>query len=433
MATAVMDSFKSSFLHALNSSPTAMCENCPLQQLHALCQNLEGVSTPVAQSRIQECLSQLSEADYNCIMSEYKSSEHADHEFTQLVVLVSLIREHLQKKQQEHIHPIHNVAGTSGTNHHQTLKPPRLSKLERAKLALTNSFDNLRKGSIRNSENRKRRFGKSMTTDETTGTAPLLTMENRRASLDPKELAKKRREKTELVRTSSAKVPVARESGGGDSSGGEEAGRGGRSRSGSWLQRFRPSKPVSSSQEDVSDNEARKTDGEREPSPLTSSVMQEDPKKLKPAQKVEKFESKEDLTSEPLPAHTQSSSTPTPVLSPNKSSPPPSVTPPPSTVPSSSIFKTPTRTPMWRKPNMRAQRAHTRATFSPPPTEGSRAAVEKYRREHKRSESMSWRHEIFESVTPVKERNTEKHNSCTFLYTITHLNSLLLMLPDKQH
>ena len=31
-----------------------------------------GVSTPVAQSRIQECLSQLSEADYNCIMSEYK-------------------------------------------------------------------------------------------------------------------------------------------------------------------------------------------------------------------------------------------------------------------------------------------------------------------------------------------------------------------------
>lgn len=31
-----------------------------------------GVSTPVAQSRIQECLSQLSEADYNCIMREYK-------------------------------------------------------------------------------------------------------------------------------------------------------------------------------------------------------------------------------------------------------------------------------------------------------------------------------------------------------------------------
>ena len=31
-----------------------------------------GVPTPVAQSRIQECLSQLSEADYNCIMSEYK-------------------------------------------------------------------------------------------------------------------------------------------------------------------------------------------------------------------------------------------------------------------------------------------------------------------------------------------------------------------------
>ena len=142
-ATAVMDSFKSSFQQALNSSPSAMCDSCPLKQLHLLCQNLEGTScvcvcvcvivsmrmyvcvhldslyveysinpainlvhinwvcgyvcvcicfcpqlfvlfkyiavcvcagvpTPVAQSRIQQCLSQLSEADYNCIMSEYK-------------------------------------------------------------------------------------------------------------------------------------------------------------------------------------------------------------------------------------------------------------------------------------------------------------------------------------------------------------------------
>ena len=31
-----------------------------------------GVPTPVAQSRIQECLAQLSEADYNSIMTEYK-------------------------------------------------------------------------------------------------------------------------------------------------------------------------------------------------------------------------------------------------------------------------------------------------------------------------------------------------------------------------
>ena len=38
-----MDSFKTSFVQALNSSPTAMCDSCPLRQLHLLCQNLEGV------------------------------------------------------------------------------------------------------------------------------------------------------------------------------------------------------------------------------------------------------------------------------------------------------------------------------------------------------------------------------------------------------
>ena len=36
-----------------------------------------GVPTPVAQSRIQECLAQLSEADYNSIMREYKVHRHS--------------------------------------------------------------------------------------------------------------------------------------------------------------------------------------------------------------------------------------------------------------------------------------------------------------------------------------------------------------------
>ena len=33
-----------------------------------------------------------------------------------------------------------------------------------------------------------------------------------------------------------------------------------------------------------------------------------------------------------------------------------------------------------------------------------------------RSESVSFRHEIFESVTPVKERKTEKNLLCVFSY-----------------
>ncbi|CAI8050536.1 hypothetical protein GBAR_LOCUS27743, partial [Geodia barretti] len=309
-----MDSFKSSFVEALNSSPSAMCDSCPLKQLHLLCQSLEGVSTPVAQSRIQECLSQLSEGDYNCIMSEYKSSEHADHEFTQLVVLVSLIREHLQKKQEEHIHPITTTSSSDGsllqTKNHQPVKPVRLSKLERAKLALTSSFDNLRKGSTgKTTEKRTRQFGKSLTTDDAAGpVSSLLATQDRRASLDPKLLAEKRG-KMGLERSSSAKVPAALMEGGGDSSGGEEMGGrvGGRTRTGSWLQRFRGSKQAaSSSQDEESDGEMATQQqmttcegGEeerREPSPVGSSS----PKEIRPAHKLERFEGKEDLPASPL-------------------------------------------------------------------------------------------------------------------------------------
>ena len=309
-------------------------------------------------------------------------SEHADHEFTQLVVLVSLIREHLQKKQQEHIHPIHNVLDVSGTHHHhQPPRPPRLSKLERAKLALANSFDNLRKGT-RTTEKRQRQFGKSLTTEETS--VPPLATENRRASLDPK-LAKKERAAVEkgpgLERSSSARraTGVSSVKDSGDSSGGEE-GRG-RSRTGSWLLRFRGPKPVSSSQEDVSENERQKTDREeskRETSPTASPLLQEQ-KRIKPAQKLERFDSKEDLVSKP-------SSDPlaqAPLNIAVSTSPPPPSTPPPSEQREGTIFKTPTRTPMWRKQNMLAQKAHTKAVFSPLPTDVSSPA-HKYRREHKR-------------------------------------------------
>ena len=325
-----------------------------------------------------------------------QSSEHADHEFTQLVVLVSLIREHLQKKQLEHIHPTlaPSSPGTPIAGSNQQLKPPRLSKLERAKLALTNSFDNLRKGS-KTSEKQQRQLGRSLTTDDTSSSfsssvTPLAT-ENRRASLDPKVLAQKRARaagrKTGLERSSSARVPVTagvvRE--GGDSSGGEEVikggggggGGGGRTRAGSWLQRLRSSKPPSqSSQEDLSDGELQRTvteEQEKETSPLTSSSpLMKERKNIKPAQKLERYESKEDLPEQPL----------TQPLSPVPHTPPRPPTPP--SAPATN-FKTPPHTPVWRKPaDRRFQRAHTKTSFTPPPAEGTTQAYSKYKRGHKR-------------------------------------------------
>ena len=324
-----------------------------------------------------------------CVISVPQSSEHADHEFTQLVVLVSLIREHLQKKQQEHIHPISVTSPTAGSDslqakNHQPLKPARLSKLERAKLALTSSFDNLRKGSVggKTTEKRQRQFGKSLTTDDTAVPQPVIATEDRRASMDPKLWAEKRGKKLGLERSLSSKVPgVAVE--GGDSSGGEEMGGGGRGRrrTGSWLQRFRSPKTVpSSSQDEESDGEIgtqqqKKTAAEggegekREPSPVATSSPREG-KEIKPAQKLERFESKEELPA-PLPT------------SPLEKSYPPVPSPPPSTL-NLGKFSTPTHVPARRKPEVRVRRAHTRAAFSLPPNDGTSQAYSKYRREHKR-------------------------------------------------
>lgn len=287
-----------------------------------------------------------------------QSSEHADHEFTQLVVLVSLIREHLQRKQEGHFHPIHNVLDTSSTQQ-QPPKPSRLSKLERAKLALANSFDNLRRGS--RSTEKQEKLTKSLTVEDTSGTVSHLATGKRHSYVGSNPPAKKptKGKKNGLERSSSARSTVMKESG--DSSGGEEV----RSRTGSWLQRLRGPRPVSSSQEDMSDYERQsKAEGEEEKAgtpPLTSPLLQEH-KKIKPAQKLEKFDSKEDLTSEPS-------------VPPLSSSPPPSIP---------ANFTTPTRTPMWRKNNMRIKQPHTKSSFSPPPEEIGSPSYIKYRREHKR-------------------------------------------------
>ncbi len=42
----ILDSFKASFVHALSvGMPAALCDSCPLQLLHTLCKNLEGMYT----------------------------------------------------------------------------------------------------------------------------------------------------------------------------------------------------------------------------------------------------------------------------------------------------------------------------------------------------------------------------------------------------
>lgn len=137
-----------------------------------------GVSTQVAQSRLQDCLATFNEADYNRIMQQYKvsqphpshatpischtlqASEHADHEYTQIVVLVALLRQHFQRQQERHTHRGPGPSKTTSQRARANGEPTalddsssrlRLPALTKAKMAITSSFDNLRSRSLQTS------------------------------------------------------------------------------------------------------------------------------------------------------------------------------------------------------------------------------------------------------------------------------------------
>lgn len=187
---------------------------------------------------IQDCLSTVSEADYNQIMLSYKvcesapprphpqphpsttsctlqTSEHADHEYTQIIVLVALLRLHFQRKQEKHTHrgllPHKSSSFSSLISSRPPAHPQRsvedtssklsVPALTRAKLAIANSFENLRS---KPATDRKRKFSQDkMQTkrevDSIRSTSPLFARKTNIATL------------MAPVTTSPMKVPQKRE------------------------------------------------------------------------------------------------------------------------------------------------------------------------------------------------------------------------------
>ncbi len=92
-----------------------------------------------------------------------------DHEYTQLVVLLALLRRHFHQKQVHHTHTTASQLDPSSDNQitrqraNTGGKPLRTSALERAKMALASSFDNLRG---RGAERRNLRNRKSMSLNQ---------------------------------------------------------------------------------------------------------------------------------------------------------------------------------------------------------------------------------------------------------------------------
>ena len=86
-----------------------------------------------------------------------QASEHADHEYTQIIVLVALLRQHFQRQQDKHTHRglvtskvdlglcgLHVEEDKGGPGVEEISPRLRLSTLTRAKNVIANSFENLR-------------------------------------------------------------------------------------------------------------------------------------------------------------------------------------------------------------------------------------------------------------------------------------------------
>lgn len=132
-AEEIVESFKACVVNVLSQDlPAALCDNCPLQELHRLCEQLEGASTQVAQAKLQNCLDTLSESHYDSLVKQYKAAK-TENEHIQIVLLVSLFRRHFQQEQLRHTHGTEaqsilkesDSVIRTGSFNGTTIRPPR--------------------------------------------------------------------------------------------------------------------------------------------------------------------------------------------------------------------------------------------------------------------------------------------------------------------
>lgn len=387
----------------------------------------------VAQSRITECLASLTESDYTRVMKQFKvcvcvcvvergsfltyvhtpqETEHANHDYTQVVVLVAILRQYFHKKQEGHIHPSASQVRIS-ERQWSTDKPvhtnrTRLSALERTKMALTSSFENLRSKKHLKKPSPDSNSVERSITPEPQGSQSL----NLPATTSP--IFMRRTDINSLMDPISSLAGKVEEKG---SEKGEEKGHeSGIKRSwsgpgGSFRLRRRWNvKKVPSDEA----QEVEKT--KQQPhSPDGKKVSDEKEQELRAEKLKNSKEGKTDATASVV--QTQSALSSHSIAS---SSRPSSTSPPQSPLLSSqqkgNISKihpfppqnlhTPARSPIATRRSMRprAQKHNLSLRrdlrFTPPPSSAS-ALPQEFLRKHRRS--MSWRQEIFESVsTPTK-------------------------------
>ncbi|KAK7154235.1 hypothetical protein R3I94_007554 [Phoxinus phoxinus] len=134
---------------AMQSSKTQikLCEDCPMHDLHKLCERIEGLYPPRAKLAIQKYLSQLSDNEQvNIFERVQKMKPASDHEENELVILH--LRQLCETKQKSHVHigevSQQNISGSTLTSDNSSAGRNKLDLLKnKARSSLTSSLENI--------------------------------------------------------------------------------------------------------------------------------------------------------------------------------------------------------------------------------------------------------------------------------------------------
>ncbi|XP_067264642.1 TBC1 domain family member 4 isoform X2 [Chanodichthys erythropterus] len=123
-----------------------LCEDCPMHDLHKLCERIEGLYPPRAKLAIQKYLSQLSDNEQvNIFERVQKMKPASDHEENELVILH--LRQLCETKQKSHVHigeVPQNASSSTLTSDNSSAGRNKLDLLKnKARSSLTSSLENI--------------------------------------------------------------------------------------------------------------------------------------------------------------------------------------------------------------------------------------------------------------------------------------------------
>lgn len=312
-------------------------------------------------------------------------SEHADHEYTQIVVLVGLIRRYFMRQQELHTHPGTGVITPSSSSNSLDTSSSRLRlpTLTRAKNALTTSIENLRN----KPSDRGPRFFKSLRSSASVDKPVEKMVEDKRGtqSLNVKTLSPLFSRKTALdtLMAPIPTTPVKQKT--------EEDTR----RERTWSGFIHKRSPRSSTIEDAD------TKGEHKP--LLQQIGKDETGSPPPDKQDQPIVSEKHATFKLQDLNDKQTS------------------------PTSKTPSTPVRKIRSNRPRDRLK--FQRHSLTPPARMSTSSPLEtepRFRKTHRRSTSYaftvsSWRQEIFESVnTPTKPNGSRKANTAEFCKLIIH-------------